>query len=42
MLHMALSSNGWELSRGWLLEHFLTHDAGARPLLLLEGHSSAD
>ena len=35
---------GWvdsELFRGWLVEHFLVHAVGARPiLLLLDGHSS--
>ena len=39
-----LSNKGWvdsELFRGWLVEHFLVHAVGARPiLLLLDGHSS--
>lgn len=39
-----LSSNGWvdsELFRGWLVDHFVKHATGARPLfLLLDGHSS--
>ena len=39
-----LSHTGWidqELFHGWLVEHFLTHAVGVRPLLLLlDGHSS--
>ena len=39
-----LSTKGWvdsELFRGWLVENFLIHAIGARPiLLLLDGYSS--
>lgn len=39
-----VSDSGWtdrDLFRGWLMDHFLTHAVGGRPLLLLvDGHSS--
>ena len=39
----ALSPKGWidqELFKHWLMSHFVKHAVSARPLLLLDGHSS--